>query len=216
MLSNKDIRLLRELDVNSRRSLSSVAENLRMSKENVNYAIKKLEKSKIISGYFSMVNYFKLGFKIFKLLVSFKDLGEKGEAKIIEWLGRREEVVWMGKVTGKWDIIISIREKDIEKIYSFLEDFNKTFSIHVKERQLLSSYEIEWLNEKYLYEDKSKSYQAKFNQKDDKIKLDEKDEKIVGFLEHNARIPLIEISSKVKLTAEAVSKRIQNLVKNAF
>ena len=60
MLSKKDKQVLKELDINSRQSISQIAKKTHINKETVNYTIKKLEKDEIIQGYFSLVNYFKL------------------------------------------------------------------------------------------------------------------------------------------------------------
>ncbi|MFH1802466.1 MAG: Lrp/AsnC family transcriptional regulator [archaeon] len=213
MLSSKDKQILRELDLDSRQPLSQIARKVRMSKESVNYAIKKLEKQGMIHGYFSLVDYLRLGSNIFKLLVRYKDVGEKGEASMVAWLDKKKEVVWMGKAEGKWDLIISIREKNVENIYKLLEEFNRTFSVHIQEKQLLISYEIEWLNEKYLFDDCKQDYIVKFNQKDEKVEVNNVDNKIIDLLEHNSRTPLVAIASKIGLTAEATAKRIKNLIK---
>jgi Lrp/AsnC family transcriptional regulator, leucine-responsive regulatory protein len=213
MLNKKETQILKELDKNSRQSNSQIAKKVGMNKETVNYTIRKLEDQNIIRGYFSLVNYFKLGSNIFKLLIRFKDIGEKGEKKIIDWLIKKESVIWVGVIDGKWDIIIALRNNNLEKIYGILEDFNNLFSKNIQEKQLLIAYEMEWLNEKYLYLDKRENYNVNLNQRDKKETLDKIDLKIIYELELNARASLIKISSKIKLTAESIAKRIKNLVK---
>jgi DNA-binding Lrp family transcriptional regulator len=213
MLGEKDKQILRELDLDSRQSITQIAKKARVSKETANYTIKKLEKEGLIDSYFSLVDYFKLGSNIFKLLIRYKDLGEKGEARMIKWLKNKNEVAWVGKTEGNWDLIITVIEEDVEKIYELLREFNKTFSIHIREKQLLISYEISWMNEKYLYGDSSKHYKISFGFDSDKVKVDMVDRKILSILEGNAREALVEIAGKVGLTAEGVANRIRNLIK---
>jgi len=212
MLSKKDKQILKHLDINSRQSIAQISKKSHINKETVNYTIKKLENQGIIQGYFSLINYFKLDSHIFKLLVKYY-IGGKDEKKIIDWLKKRDEVIWIGKTEGKWDLIISIREKSLEKIYDFLKQFNRLFSKSLQEKQLLICYEMEWLSEKHLYPNKKERYKVIFNKEDKKEQIDKKDELIVYELEHNSKIPTINIASKIKLTAEAIAKRINNLIK---
>lgn len=213
MLSNKDRQVLKELDLDSRQSITQIANKVKISKETANYTIKKLEKEGIIDGYFSLIDYFRLSSNIFKLLIRYKDLGEKGESRMIKWLTSKKEVAWVGKCEGNWDLIVTIIEKNTKNIYDLLRDFNKTFSLHIRERQLLISYELSWMSEKYLYDDPSKSYKTTFNMDCDRVKLDNLDDKIIKELEGNARGSLVELAGKVGLTAEGVANRIRNLIK---
>jgi len=215
-MDKKTTHILKELDINSRQSISQIAKKVSLKKETVNYIIKKLERQEIIRGYFPVINYFKQGSNLFKLLVRYEDLGEKGEKELIDWLLKKQEVVWIGKTEGRWDLIITLRKEEIAKMYDLLESFNKKFSKNIKEKQLLLSYEFKWFNEKYLFDDKKDYYDITILQKHKKEKIDEIDEKIISILEGNARTPIIEISKKVKLTAQAVAKRIKILLKKGI
>lgn len=213
MITQKDKKILKELDKNSRQSLTQIGKKTRINKETVNYTIKKLEKEGVIRGYFSLIDYFKLGLNIFKLLIRYGDIGIKEEKEISKWISQNPEVIWAGETQGKWDLIMTIRGKSLEKIYHLLNEFNTKFSKHTQERQLLIAHELKWLNEKYLYNNK-KEYFANISKRDDeKIKVDDKDEKIIEILEQNGRKPTVEIAQEIKLTAEATSRRIKNLIK---
>lgn len=212
MLTKKDTQILKELDINSRQSNTQIAKKIGMSKETVNYTVKKLEKEGIIKGYYALINFYKLNSKIFKLLMRYQNIGEKGESKIISWLTKRKEVMWVGKTEGKWDLIITIREKNLEKIYDLLREFNILFSKNLKEKQLLISYESIGLDEKFLYEKGDQTQKIILTQNNEEIKIDNIDQQIISLIEFDARIPTIDLSSKINLTAEATAKRIKNLV----
>jgi Lrp/AsnC family transcriptional regulator, leucine-responsive regulatory protein len=213
MLDKKAIQIMKELDKNSRQSNTQIAKKVGLKKETVNYIIKKIEKQGMIKGYFSLINYFKLGYNVFKLLIRYQNVGERGEFRIVDWLKNKKEVIWIGKAEGKWNLIVSLREKELEKIYSFLEEFNKKFSKNIKEKQLLISYELEWLNEKYLSYDSKENYRTILRKRDGREKIDNIDEVIISMIENDARVPIISIAEKTNLTAQAVAKRIKNIVK---
>jgi len=94
-----------------------------------------------------------------------------------------------------------------------LEKFNRSFSKNIKEKQLLIPYELIWMNEKYFSEDKKDNYIIRMKKTDQKEIIDKIDKKIINIIETNSRTSLIELSSKIKLTAQAISKRIKNLTR---
>ncbi|MBT7102371.1 Lrp/AsnC family transcriptional regulator [archaeon] len=216
MIGRKERKILKELDKDSRQSLTQIGKKTRINKETVNYIIKKLEKDGTIKGYFSLINYFKLGFNIFKLLIRYGNVGIKEEKEISKWILKNPEVIWAGETDGKWDLIITIRGQSLEKIYDMLNEFNTKFSKHIQERQLLIAHEVEWLNEKYLYTNEKENYTDPSRQGEEIIEINDKDKKIIEIIEQNARIPTVQIASKLKLTAEAISRRIKNLVKKGI
>jgi Lrp/AsnC family transcriptional regulator for asnA, asnC and gidA len=132
--------------------------------------------------------------------------------ELINWLLKKEEVVWVGKVEGRWDLIITLRCEEIEELYALLENFNNKFGKNIKEKQLLLSYELIWFNEKYLFNDTKNYYSITLRQKDGRSDIDETDKKIISILEHNSRTQTIDIAKEVKLTAQAVAKRIKILL----
>ena len=57
-----DKKILFELDKNSRITTSSIAKQIRKSKQFVDYRIKRLEEEKVILGYTTVIDYSKLGY----------------------------------------------------------------------------------------------------------------------------------------------------------
>ena len=61
-LDLKDKKILHELDINARRTLSQLSKKVNLSRDVINYRINKLEKEGYIKGYQTIVNFSKLGY----------------------------------------------------------------------------------------------------------------------------------------------------------
>ena len=59
-LDIKDKKILYELDMDARQSISSIAKRVGLSKEVVNYRIRRMEKEGLIDGYYAIIEYSKL------------------------------------------------------------------------------------------------------------------------------------------------------------
>ncbi len=211
MIDKKDILILKELDINSRQSNAQIARKVKLGKDTINYRIKKLEEKGIITGYFPLVNYFKLGKQMIKLLIKFNNLGEKGEKNLAVFFQKYDQVVWFARTEGHYDLIVTIRFNDLKEIYKILEELKNNFPTNIKENKILLSPSFEFLSEKYLYEEGEKGYSNKAEITDKQEVIDEKDLKIISELEDNARKPIINIAEKIKITPEAILVRIKKL-----
>ena len=66
-LDLKDRKILYELDVDARQSLAEIGKKVGLSKEVVNYRIKRLEKEEVIIRYSTIIDLFRIGLKKYKL-----------------------------------------------------------------------------------------------------------------------------------------------------
>ena len=82
LLYVKDYRILAELEKNSRQSFSQIAKNLNMSKEVVNYHVKKLKKEGIITRFFAEINLHKLGLQVYKVYFQFQNVNDTKEKEM--------------------------------------------------------------------------------------------------------------------------------------
>lgn len=213
MIDKKDILILKELDKNSRQSNTQIAKKIGLGKDTTSYRIKKLEEKDIISGYFSVIDYYKLNNYLIKFLIKFQNVSEDEEVGVFEWLKKRSEVIWAARTEGHWDTMVTIGIENLEESSKFLKDFRKKFTKNTKEMQLLIGSDFAFFNEKYIYEKKEEGYSIEVKLNKNKVEIDERDWKILNQLKLNARIPLIDIAEKIKLTPEATIKRIKKLEK---
>ncbi len=213
-MDKRDLEIMKVLDHNARQSNSQIAKKVGLSKDVVNYRIKKLKNQQIITGYYAVVNGARLGNKYYKLLLRFQTIGKEREQELIMWLKERTLVNWVGSCDGSWSIIITLSVKDLKELDEFLEEAYLKFGEGFQKKEILITKQIQVFNEKYLYTPERLNYVYKIDTTDEAVNIDDTDKIILQELAKNARVPVTNISERTTLTAEAVAQRIRKLIDN--
>ena len=70
-LDLKDRKILYHLDFNSRQSFSKLGRKVGLHKDVIGYRLKRLQEKGIIKGFFTVINYPKIGFNYYRFYFSF-------------------------------------------------------------------------------------------------------------------------------------------------
>ena len=212
-LDQKDKKILEQLDINSRQSNSRIAKRVRISKDAVGYRIKNLEKSKIVSGYYSVLNIAKLGYITYKLMLTFQNTTSKIEKEIIEYLKQKKNVGWLVSCDGYYNLMVVTWVKNSAIFDNFLKEFLKRYSQFIKERDIILITENHSRRKEYLYDNSKEITKDTFYGFEQTIEIDKIDLFLIRQLSENSRISLNSLSESVKLTPEAIAHRIKKLKK---
>lgn len=209
----KDRKILYELDVNCRQSNSSLAKKTRVSKDIINYRIKKLEEKGIIEGYRAIIDLSKLGYNIYRVYIKLQDTYGEIEDKLIDHLINRKEIWWVGKVSGKYDIVFAFWAKSQRIFYEFWVDFLEKYRRYIH-HELISTF-IEYIHFRrtYLLNLNKDTTEVEIIGGGEEVDYDSTDLKILKILASNARVQLLDLAEKINLTPMAVKYRIKNLEK---
>ena len=118
-LDKTDMKILKNLMVNSRLSSRQLALNLGMSTVTVLSRIKKLEKEKIIKGYTAIIDHEKLGYGLTAII---EIIAKKN--KIIdmeEELAKMDNVCGVYDITGNADTIVIAKFKERNELSKFVK-----------------------------------------------------------------------------------------------
>jgi len=220
-----DKKLLYLLSENARYSYTSLAKTLKIKREIVAYRINRMFKEDFLHGFFTYINTAKLGYELNMVYIKFYNLENYKE--IINQVYNTKEITRIKDCAGDYDLQIIFSTKDTKEFDLLLENFVNKFSKYVKDYLTLRIVEdgfmgIDLLLEKnernnlIVKEHKWSSFQKEFRQvknNDDLIKIDEKDRKILKLISLNARIPINEISDKIKLAPIAIENRLKKLIR---
>ncbi|MBS3057620.1 MAG: winged helix-turn-helix transcriptional regulator, partial [Candidatus Diapherotrites archaeon] len=88
----KDWKILLELDLDSRQSLQSIGKKVGLSKEVVNYRIKKLLEEGIITNFFTRIDSSKIGVLAFRTFLRLYNLTPDKERDLIDYILANEKV----------------------------------------------------------------------------------------------------------------------------
>ncbi len=131
-LDEVDLKIIRALNANARKSYRDIAKELDLSLTTVSKRIKRLEEQKVILGYAPILDQDKLGFDI-TAIIGIKVL----HGKIIEterMLAKDPDVYAVYDSTGDWDAIVQARFRTRTDLNAFVkkvleyEDVEKTYT----------------------------------------------------------------------------------------
>ena len=218
-LDIKDRKILYELDLNCRQSNVQIGKKVGLSKEVVKYRINRMQDEGIITNFWTAINTYKLGYEVIRIYISFQDVSSKIKDEIIRYFINCKNVWAIISLTGEVDLDVILWIKDFNEFYRFwnitLEHFGNYFG-----RQTISTLNnVIAYKKNYLLPDENKNVEReiyRMSSGGDTIKIDEEDYKLLNEIAVNARIPLIDLATKLHCSSQTVTYRINNLLKKGI
>jgi len=211
ILDTKDKRILLELDRNSRQPISMIAKKVGLSKEVVNYRMKRLVEKGIIQGFHAVIDTSGIGYKIYRLFIKFQNVSPAIEREITDYLKSLNSVGWIAAYEGFYDIAVLFWAKDI---YEFREIYDKVldkYGKYFQEYYISIVLHIYHFKHNYLFDSKDYS-EAVIGGNKPPADIDELDIEILKLLAEDARSTTLDIGKKVGASPNTVKYRIKKLV----
>lgn len=207
-LTEADEKLLSYLYHNNREPLAKIAKAVKLSREQVDYKIKKYQSEGLIKGFLTFFDWKKFGYnELVSILLKF----EKYSAiqKFTQGLEKSKNCISHGKVYNKYDIFINCLFRDenemgdyITKLISDSED--PITDYFIIKPYFLELYPVKFFKHKYV---ETISYPSEST----KRKFDDKEIEILKMLAKNSRARVIDIAKKLNISAELVVYKIKKL-----
>ncbi len=115
-----DLRIIRALNQNARKSFRDLARELNLALSTVSNHVKKLEDSGYIKGYIPVLDPVRLGFDL-AVIIGIK-IAHGKLIDVQERIGRLPNVFGVYDVTGDWDSMLLARFRDREDLNDFIKD----------------------------------------------------------------------------------------------
>jgi DNA-binding Lrp family transcriptional regulator len=123
VIDQKDLAILRELEIDSSRSTKAIAKTLSMPRATVHERIRKMREKGIIRGFTVIPDYSKLGEPISAfILVSFLPNSFVSQRELAKKISELEGVREVHLISGEYDILLKVRGKSMEDIGSLVID----------------------------------------------------------------------------------------------
>ena len=208
-----DKKIMFEIDKNSRRSINEISKILKLKKDTVAYRIKQLEDNKIIQGYYTVIDYSKLGYILLRYYVKFQNTTLELEEEIINHLVNSKSIFTVYKTEGDWDLALGFLVKSLEEFNNILIYFQEKYKKYMHSHNVAIFIEYIQYLKNYLVEEKLRDHSGIIIGKSQKTEIDELDIKILKEISKNAKFSLIELSKKLNLSSMALIYRIKQLEK---
>jgi DNA-binding Lrp family transcriptional regulator len=220
-LDLKDRKILYQLDLNCRQSNAQIGKKVGLSKQVVDYRIKRMENNGVITFFWTAINTFNLGYDVFRIYITFHYVNLEKKNEIIQYFVSCRNAWAVISHTGEIDLTVIFWVKDKFEFYQF---WYKTLDLYEEffHKTSISLY-IKTIDFKKTYltsdSDKQKIAQREFYSitcSRKTIELDETDYILLNKIAVNARVPLIELSKRLNRSSQNVKYRIEKLIKNGI
>ncbi len=214
-IDQKDKRILFELSINARASISYIAKKVGLSKQVVKYRMDLLEKRGILEGYYVLINIAKLGYSYYRCFLNFRNVDPETEQEIVEYCVKNKSIMWVAQVDGDLDFIFVVNVKNAVEFQEVLGEMLNKYGQFFEEKYISIATSIHHYPHKFLLNIKADD-EIIMGGPIQNLTLDKIDFQILEQLTINARRSLLDIGSKLKIHAKVVKYRIDQLVKKGI
>lgn len=210
-LDSKDYEIIKELDINFRKSFSKIAKKVKLSKNSVSLRFEKLKQYMLhnVTG----INIEILGYTMVKVYYTFDFYEEKTEKDIINELKKYDNILWAARMYGIYDLCVCFLINNLNDLIKEVNRFNEKFSKKINQKEIEIVVKQIYLRHNYLHNEIITNF-GELKQENKIFKLDKVEKKILSLLRYNPRLSLIEISKKTSLSPKTISNKIKYLEKN--
>jgi len=215
-LDLKDRKILYQLDLDARQSLTQIGKNVGLKKDVVTYRVQRMADEGIIKNFWTAINTFKLGYNVFRIYINFHYVNTEIKNDIIEYFTNYKHTWAVISVKGPIDIDVVVWVKNIYDFYNFWDKTLEKYEDYF-EKYIISVYiQATGYKKSYLLDDFDTSDRKMYDTICDgsTVMIDEIDHKLLNELAINARIPSTDLAEKLSCSSQAVNYRMNNLIKN--
>ena len=225
----KDKKILFALDMNARMPITELAKTVGLSRQVVEYRIKRMQKEGIIWGAIAVFDSVVVGQKWYRVVFRLLQVNEQEKKDFLDFLANNNHVLWLGEIGGNWDIIVNVVCEDTFAFNSLLETIVQQFGNYIMDYETLIYIDVHDQSRSFiLHEDKKNKnnnniknkhirqefyHTMKFNPS---VKLDDLDKNIIRALSKNAFASNLELGQKYSVSANTIRNRINQLLENGI
>jgi len=216
-LDLKDRKILYQLDLNCRQSNTQIGKKVGLSKQVVDYRIKRMEEKGIITGYWAAIDTFRLGYQVIRIFINFQDVTTEIKNELIQYFVNCKETWAVISTKGEIEFVAIFWVKDFNNFHQFWNNTLVKYGIYFSKHTISTINQVISYQKNYLFSDgsnKSNMELYRMSSVGEIANIDKIDYQLLNEIAINARIQLIELSKKLGLSSQAVKSRIDNLIEN--
>jgi len=207
-LDKIDRKLLFELDQNARMADTALAKRIGRSRESVRYRIKQLQEKGVITGFSTIVNLSKVGYQGYKLYFNLSGKTEQRD-KFYNYLKEHNNLFWLGVSEGAWDVGMTFFAKSNNEFHRIKREIIAKYAKFILKKDVGLIVDVFMFPKQYILP-KVKEPVRLFGEVENE-KVDQKDLTIINILLNNARMNIVDLARKTKLTVDIVRGRMKKL-----
>ncbi len=212
-LDSTDMKILFELDRNCRQSQKQIARRIGATRNIVIHRIGKLEELGIIRGYYTLIDFSKIGYSMVRIYLRLQHTTDSTESKIIDYLVKEKSTMTVYKTSASWDIAFVYLVRSLAEFDSLWINFLKKFKQFVKEKSVTLFYGYVHYQKNYLAPERQREHGEKITGGSTALNISDSDLKLLQLIAANGKISLMDLSKNLGMTATAVKYKLASLEK---
>ena len=217
MIDRIEQKLIAELEADSRQSINKLAKKFQMSPPLLRYKLSSLKERNIIQGFYTVIDFYKLGYSLFRTMLRFSSITKEKYKSLISYLMQHSNVQYLVECGGRWDLIVNFMAKNIIQYKLYLKELQEIFPQEILHYNSLSVINVAYLARDYLIDSiRHSKLVFWFGSEFGSIKLDNIDLKILDLISENGKISFSDIGKKLKITPHTVIRRVSIMKKDRF
>jgi Lrp/AsnC family transcriptional regulator len=213
-LDKIDRKIIRELDINSRKTNSAISKTIRLSKKGTEYRINQLIKKDIISGFYPVIDFFKLGYQYNRVFLKIQHESDELKKEIENYIHNVQSINWAAWFKGEYDLAMTFWTETDSEFKELLMKFIIKFNINIREKYIAKAIKLDH----YLYPMTNEKiiYKTTIKETNNILEIDDMDYNILLELNKDARQNSTRIARKLKSNYKVISYRIKKLTKQGI
>jgi len=207
-LDVKNVKLLSELEKDSRKPISQIAKRIKISKEVANYRIKNLIKKGLIKRFIPVIDYFALNHKFYRLIINLHNLKYYIRKNIIEELKKNKNIDLNVYLLSDWDLEINLWVKNSKEFYDFYNEFIEKYAEYIADKEFYIITKIYLFGHGYIHHNHRETI---LGEEKKIVEIDETDERIIGEIEENPKIEILRLAEKLHISPSKTNYRVKQL-----
>ena len=213
----KDRKILYQLDLDCRQSNNQIGKKVGLKRDVVAYRINRMQEEGIIKYFWTVIDTFKLGYNVFRVYFNFQDISIDEKKQLVQDFVDYKNSWAVSSAAGPIDFGAVIWVNNIYEFNHFLDKILDKFGKYISKKIISVYVQADEYEKSYLLSDEiKKSEREKFtiNCGEEKVNIDEIDYKILDILSLNARMPLIDLASKLNTSSQTINYRLKKLIES--
>lgn len=207
-----DQNIISELDRDARQPASAIAKKLKIAKETVNFRIKRLLANKVIKGFYPLLDTGKLGLFFVKIFLKFREIPPARRDAILGFLASHPRMSQVLLLEGKYDVQLFLLVCENRDTLAFLEHLNTFCGKDIQDKELLLVTSMHRFNLRF-FKDAAEEQSEIVESGKEGASLEGIPLKLLRLLSANARIPLLELASKLDISPQLAGYHLKKLIR---
>jgi len=205
-------KILCELEHDARQPISKIAKTIGLSKEVVNYRIKKMLDTGVLGGFYTLLDIGKMGYMYSRLQFTYRSFTPAVQKKMIAFVKKFPQIGWIAITKGPWDIVFVMYNKTIDEINTCYLALLSEFGEYLNTKSVSIAHRIYHFKSNFLHDGTDTSSVVLHAPTDECVSIDDIDFKLLHELAQDARLSLTELSSHISSTVPLVRSRLKRLI----